>query len=244
VGGAGGGIALLNLPTRSFFAALDSRTGKVVWKKEVPPATLGRSGAMTTAGGLMFRGGADGNFEAYDAKTGELLWLFQIGSEITPASTYEIDGEQYIAMAAGSQVWAFKLGGPIQPSEARPSSTASPEGRGGLVLDIDHIETASLVRDIGVNGGQRYAIDEHTFNPTRARVSVGTRVTWMNNGKIAHTVVAKDGSWTTGTVRPAEESSVTFDRPGTYLYICKEHPWAIGQLIVVANRSQGPASPP
>lgn len=238
VGGAGGGIALLNLPSRSFFGALDSRTGKIVWKKEVPPGTLGRSGAITTAGGLMFRGGGDGNFEAYDAKTGVLLWQFQIGSEATPASTYEIDGEQYIAMAAGSNVWAFKLGGTIQPLEARQRSAAGSTAGGGLVFDTNHIETASLVRDIGVNGGQRYAVDEHTFNPTRARVRVGTWVTWMNNGRIVHTIVAQDGSWTTGTLQPAEESSVTFKTPGTYTYICKQHPWAIGQLIVLAESAQ------
>lgn len=233
-----GNIALLNLPSRAFFAAIDSRTDKIVWKKEVPSLILGRSGATTTAGGLMFRGGEDGNFGAYDSKTGDLLWQFQIGLPATPASTYEIDGEQYVAMAAGSSVWTFKLGGIIQPVEARQRSAAGgPAGGGGLVVDTDHIETASLARDMGGSGGQRYAIDEHTFNPTRSRVKAGARVTWMNNGRIAHTIAAQDGSWSTDALQPGQESSLVFAKPGTYTYICQQHPWAIGQLIVAESAS-------
>ena len=40
-------------------AAIDSRTNKIVWKKELPPERLGTSGPLTTAGGLMFRGDAE-----------------------------------------------------------------------------------------------------------------------------------------------------------------------------------------
>ncbi len=58
-------------------------------------------------------------------------------------------------------------------------------------------------------------------------------MTWINNGKINHTITAKDGSWTTGPLDPAQNGYVTFDKPGTYTYICKDHPWAYAQLIVV-----------
>ena len=235
--GAGGSTPLLNLTGRSFFAAIDSRTDKVVWRKDVPQGTLGRSGSIATSGGLVFRGGADGNFQAFDAKTGELLWQFQIGSEATPASTYELDGVQYVAMAAGSSAWAFKFGGPVQPRAARQVSRANGPGAGGPISDVERIETASLLRDMGVNG-QRYATDEYTFNPTPARVGVGVRLTWINNGRMVHTIVAQDGSWTTGTLQPSQEGSVTFNKPGTYTYICKEHPWSIGQVVVVAEAAQ------
>ena len=230
----GPGIPLLHLPGRASFAAIDSRTDKIVWKKEVPFSALGRSGAMTTAGGLMFRGGDDGNFEAYDAKSGALLWQFQIGSSATPASTYEVDGEQYVAMAAGSSVWAFKLGGTIQPATVAQGAAVGAGTESALLVDTDQIETASLVRDLGLSG-QRYAVDEHRFNPTNARSKAGTSVRWINNGTTSHTIVAQDGSWTTGTLAPAQEALVLFKRPGIYLYKCKEHPWAIGQLTVVAE---------
>jgi alcohol dehydrogenase (cytochrome c) len=76
-------------------AAIDSRTNKVVWRKEFRPGRP--SGAMTTAGGLMFQSAPDGNLQAYDAKTGNVLWQFQIGAAGGPPLSYEIGGEQYIA---------------------------------------------------------------------------------------------------------------------------------------------------
>ena len=52
-------------------------------------------------------------------------------------------------------------------------------------------------------------------------------------GRTVHTITAQDGSWTTGALSPLQLGSVTFDKPGTYVYICKDHPWAMAQLIVV-----------
>ena len=114
-------------------------------KRKCPSVRWGELERSTTAGGLMFRGGDDGNFSAFDAKSGALLWQFQIGSPATPASTYELEGEQYVAMSAGSSVWAFKLGGTVQPTKAVQKPAASSEGE--LIVDTNQIETASLVRD-------------------------------------------------------------------------------------------------
>jgi quinohemoprotein ethanol dehydrogenase len=113
--------------------ALDSRTNKQVWQKEVPyPAGFG-SGLLATAGGLLFHGGTDGFFRAFDSKTGEELWRFQTGfGADAPAATYEIDGEQYVAIAAGGSrdgslqargdlVWSFKIGGRLNPLNGPPA---------------------------------------------------------------------------------------------------------------------------
>jgi plastocyanin len=80
--------------------------------------------------------------------------------------------------------------------------------------------------------GKRYAVDEHAFNPPRARVVAGTTVTFVNNGLMTHTVVAQDGSWSTGPLALAESGHVRFDKAGTYTYACKDHPWAMGELRV------------
>ena len=62
----------------------------------------GGGGSTVTAGGLVLRGEPDGNFVALDAKTGEVLWQFQTGfGADAPPMVYEVDGEQYIAIAAG-----------------------------------------------------------------------------------------------------------------------------------------------
>ncbi len=217
----------INALSYGVLAAIDSRTDKIVWKKEYRPGRP--SGALTTATGLLFQGAPDGTLEALDAKTGDRLWQFQTGAAAGPVATYDVDGEQYIALVSGPEAWAFKLGGtlPPAPAPARPA----PETFAGQITDTNQIETASLARDNGFTGF-RYFTDEYAFAPYRARVKAGTPVTWRNNGRMVHTIVAQDGSWTTGPLQTGDVGGVTFDKPGTYTYICKEHPWAYGEIIV------------
>jgi plastocyanin len=193
-------------------------------------SNLGTSGPLTTAGGLMFRGDADGSVQAYDARTGDLLWQFQIGLRGArgPAMSYEIDGEQYIAVAMGTSLWSFKLGGSL-PSRPAPAAVTN---RGPLAEPTRQVETATLVPSADRGVGRRYAVDEHAFNPVRARLKAGDSLTFINNGQIAHTIVAQDGSWTTGTLKSGESTSLKFDQAGTFRYACKEHPWAIAELTV------------
>jgi plastocyanin len=210
-------------------AAIDTKTNKIAWRREF---RVGRpSGALATASGLVFQMAGDGNLQAYDAKSGSLAWQFQTGSMGgSPPFTYELAGDQYLATIVGGSVWAFKIDGPLP---ARPAPAVPPqEDFVGAVADSASIETASLARDMGLTGAH-FLTDEYAFNPYRARVKAGTRVTWRNNGRLSHTIAAQDGSWTTETLGPLDIGSVTFDKPGTFTYICKEHPWTYGQLIVV-----------
>lgn len=225
-----GSVPVTAPPARSVFGAIDTRTNRIVWRKETPAGLLGNTGVMTTGGGLMFRGSGDGFAEAYDAKTGDLLWQFQVGGAIGPFSTYEIEGEQYVAMAVGPAVRAFTLRGTLSPVATPRILDVADGGIGGVIQRTNDIETATL-RNSSVTGN-RYATDEYSFSPARARANAGTRVRWLNNGLMTHTIVAQDGTWTTGTLKPAEEGVVVFDRPGTYTYVCKEHPWSIGQLVI------------
>jgi quinohemoprotein ethanol dehydrogenase len=214
-------------------AAIDSRTNRIAWKKEYRGGRP--SGALTTAGGLLFQMMADGNFVAEDARTGDIVWQFQTGQPGGgPAASYEIDGEQYVAAGLRNNVWAFKLGGTLKPLPAPEQAPrpATPPLFNGPIQDANRIEIVSNIRD-NSTGGARYMNDEYAFSVYRARVKVGSRVLWVNNGRMGHTVTAEDGSWTTGPLAPLEAGAVTFDRPGTYTYICKEHPWAKAELIVV-----------
>ncbi len=95
--------------------AVDLNTGKVKWRVplgtypkleargEPPTGTFNIGGPVVTKGGLVFIGAAmDERFHAYDKETGALLWehQMQFGGYATPA-TYEVDGRQYVVIAAG-----------------------------------------------------------------------------------------------------------------------------------------------
>ena len=95
--------------------AVDLGKGEVKWsvplgtypeleKRGLPPTgTFNIGGPVVTKGGLVFIGAAmDERFHAYDKDTGELLWEYQMefGGYATP-STYEVDGRQYVVIAAG-----------------------------------------------------------------------------------------------------------------------------------------------
>jgi alcohol dehydrogenase (cytochrome c) len=94
--------------------ALDIRTGKVVWTVPQPGPAQSWGGTLSTASGLVFFGEEGGQFMAISAKDGakdgKPLWSFAT-NQLWKASpmTYSFDSEQYIAVAAGSDVMAFAL---------------------------------------------------------------------------------------------------------------------------------------
>ena len=63
---------------------------------------------MTTVTGLVFFGDDAGEFEAVDGATGKPLWHFNTGQTIHASPmTYGVDGIQYVAIAAGSDLFSF-----------------------------------------------------------------------------------------------------------------------------------------
>jgi alcohol dehydrogenase (cytochrome c) len=91
-------------------AAVDINTGKMVWKADTEQPLMG--GMLTTAGNLVFTGEGNGQFNAYDARSGKLLWTFQCGAGVNaPPTSYMVNGKQYIAVAAGGNTQLdFKRG--------------------------------------------------------------------------------------------------------------------------------------
>ena len=95
-------------PYRGFLKAIDPATGEIKWKFEHTSPTW--SGVLATAGGLVFTGDAEGNFVALDAASGKPLWHFQMGSAVYAAPmAFAVDGKEYVAIAAGSAIYAFAL---------------------------------------------------------------------------------------------------------------------------------------
>jgi alcohol dehydrogenase (cytochrome c) len=88
--------------------AIDPMTGKLKWEVKHPSPTW--SGVLSTAGGLVFSGDAEGNFMALEAASGKVLWHFQCGASVySSPMSFAIDGKQYVAVAAGSTLFAFGL---------------------------------------------------------------------------------------------------------------------------------------
>ena len=226
------------------YAAIDSRTLKVVWERRSPWGLARGSGALTTAGGLLFHIEGDGTVQASNARTGDVLWNFQTGflgvgphsmAGGVPLATYELDGRQYIVAPMGKGLWAFALDGPLQPRPAPPRPPNS-YGFSGVVRTLPEdgsgeIAIAGLTPSyLGTDSGSY--LDEYSFSPGRARVRAGQSFRWTNYGLQAHTIVADDGSWTTGVIAPACAVTIKIDKPGTYVYFAREFPWAKGQLVV------------
>jgi plastocyanin len=215
-------------------SAVDSRTNRIVWQKKLPYSIGQGSGALATSSGLIFHGQPDGNFQAYDARSGDLLWQWQTGAGAdAPAITYEIDGEQYVAIAAGGvaiqttsansdMIWAFSLkgspGGRLQPFDPpRPPQT---------VVGFDGaVEAADAIRLV-----------DYAFAPQRITVAAGHAVTFTNTGNETHNASSSDqGGWDTGMLATGQSASVTFNRPGTYNFNCSPHPSMIGQIVVTGQ---------
>src|SRR5262249_3058036 len=149
-------------PGHAVMAAFDSRTNKLAWKKDYPGSRP--SGALVTATGLLFQMFSDGNLTASDAKLGDVLWQFQTGSGGGgPAATYELEGEEYLAVALRENVWAFKIGGTLAPRPAPDQAPRAPASLfAGPIQDTSRIEIVSNVRDSS-SGAPDFWVDEDDF---------------------------------------------------------------------------------
>lgn len=102
-----------NHPTTAYVKAIDARTGEIRWEHvlETSPEnfvwTVG--GVLSTRTGVVFAGYRN-VFRAFDADNGRELWRINLGARVRGSPVaYAIDGRQYVAVAAGSTVFAFTL---------------------------------------------------------------------------------------------------------------------------------------
>jgi alcohol dehydrogenase (cytochrome c) len=90
--------------------ALSAKDGKTVWS--YPQVGQGNSwgGTLTTAGGLVFFCDDSDSLEAVDAATGRPVWHFNTGQRFRASPmTYDVDGVQYVVIAAESDIFTFAL---------------------------------------------------------------------------------------------------------------------------------------
>ena len=91
------------------FTAIDLNSGKIAWQNKIDQPMMG--GSLATAGGLVFTGEGNGRFDAFDAKTGKLLWHFTAGAGCNSAPmSYMLGDTQYVSVACGGNA---QLGYPL-----------------------------------------------------------------------------------------------------------------------------------
>ncbi|MCW5636956.1 MAG: PQQ-binding-like beta-propeller repeat protein [Rubrivivax sp.] len=232
--------------------AVDPGTNLVRWKKPMPYSLAHGNGILTTASDLLFIGQPDGNLIAMDAHDGRELWRFQTGAAISASPvSYEIDGEQYIAVYAGGTgipygnsaprgdfLWAFKLGGtvppaptPAPPEVRRPVSGNPVEGAAlptPFTVFLARVQTAAgapgATESTAVNG----------MTPTWMRVPVNSTVTFTNPAGNAHTHCATqffEGLFDF-RLAPGQSAQYTFTEPGEYFYNDCFSPRPTGKIVV------------
>lgn len=123
---------------RGAFTAWDIAAEKPAWSlKENFPVW---SGAVVTAGDIVFYGTMEGWFKAVSAKTGELLWQFKTSSGIIgqPVTYRGPDGHQYVAILSGVGGWA----GAIVSGDLDPRDATAALGFVNAMKDLKNTTTA------------------------------------------------------------------------------------------------------
>ena len=232
--------------------AVDPGTNLVKWKKQMPYSLAHGNGILTTASDLLFIGQPDGNLLALDANDGSELWRFQTGAAISASPvTYEIDGEQYVAVYSGGtgipygdsaprgdRLWAFKVGGTVQPPPTpqppivrRPVSGAAVEG---AALPTPNTVFLARVQTAANEPGATESTAVNAMTPTWMRVPANTTVTFTNPGTNAHTHCATqffEGRFAF-RLAPGQSANHTFDKPGEYFYNDCHSPRPTGKIVV------------
>jgi lanthanide-dependent methanol dehydrogenase len=134
------------------FIAWDNKTGKIVWSNKEQFSVW--SGALATAGGVVFYGTLEGYLKAVDAKTGKELYKFKNPSGIIGnVTTYEQGGRQYVAILSGVGGWA---GIGLAAGLLAPESAAAWQGAAGRAAAGRALESAERNVDtagLGAVGG-------------------------------------------------------------------------------------------
>src|SRR4029077_3203174 len=96
--------------SQKILLAYDLDKQSIAWRYPQVGSAHSAGGTMTTAGGLVFFGDDAQSFEAIDAKSGKPLWHFNTGQDFSASPmSYTVRGKQYVAIAAGSDIFSFAL---------------------------------------------------------------------------------------------------------------------------------------
>jgi plastocyanin len=116
-----------------------------------------------------------------------------------------------------------------------PDMRGSVMVRGGTASPVASPVASPLALTPEAEGGDAtneitVSILDFTFDSSELEITVGTTVTWINDGATDHTVSGPFGD--SGALEPGESYSFTFSDSGTFDYVCQFHPQMTGQVVV------------
>ena len=228
--------------------AFNPATHKVVWHRDMKWSLTNGHGLLTTAGSLIFIGQPDGLLLGLDIRDGHELWKFQTGAGVHSSPiTYEVDGEQYIAVFAGGNaliynsprgdnLWAFKLGGKV-PEAATPEPPPIRQPILGSAVEGAVVNnTINLARTFrGGAVAETESTTQNSMAPQILRVPAGTTVTFLNpaGNTTPHCATQfYEGLFKSGPLKPGETFNFTFKQPGEYFYNDCTSPRTTGKVLV------------
>jgi outer membrane protein assembly factor BamB len=231
--------------------AVDASTNRVRWKKHLPYSVAHGNGILTTASDLLFIGQPDGNLLCLDARTGRELWRFQTGAAISSSPImYEVDGQQYLAVYAGGTgipygdsaprgdfLWAFKIGGTVDPAPTPKPPVVRRPVSGGPVEGSAVANTVVIGRTYNPATGQIGTTESTAVNamgPTHLRVPAGTTVTFTNhpgNAGVRGATQFFEGLFDI-RLDPGASFQFTFHDKGEYFFNDPSSPRSTGKIEV------------
>jgi alcohol dehydrogenase (cytochrome c) len=99
----------VSLDVSYYLKAIEPSTGRIVWSVRYPSKGPRPNGILTTAGRLLFAGDTAGNLIARDSGNGRPLWHTRLGQVSNAPETYMLDGHQFVLVASGDSLYAFRL---------------------------------------------------------------------------------------------------------------------------------------
>jgi plastocyanin len=85
---------------------------------------------------------------------------------------------------------------------------------------------------LAASGETQLTIDNFTFKPDAVTVPVGTRIVWVNDDDIPHSIVETTGKFHSPALDTEDKFSFIFDKAGSYEYFCGLHPHMKGKVVV------------
>jgi quinohemoprotein ethanol dehydrogenase len=152
--------------TTGYLTAYDMSTGKIAWQDKFKESCY--SGAVTTAGGLVFVGQNNGELTAFNVENGEKLWGWQTGAGAnTTVTVFEDEGEEKVAIYAGGNslgatphgeaFWVFSLKGTMEEAKGLENSAEGTKHAGEKESEGGGEEAAAAGPGDAMAGGEVFS---------------------------------------------------------------------------------------